>query len=355
MAIVLPQGVFSNSTQVHVRDWVLKHCQVLAVVGLHPFTFLPHTGTKTSILFLRKLRGPSDQDYPVLFAVSDEPGKDSKGQFLYDEKPVDGVPVRFPKHDLVKIAQAFRGFAASEGLGFSVPVADSDMQYDNDWFAEHVSVRQFSDIRKTDRLDAEFWQPRLLALEDRLRRHSSGSIRGHVAPRVQRYKKGAGAGFMYLDISSVDRELGMAIPSETSADDAPSRAQYIVRPGDVLVSTVRPSRNTVALVDTAALLPHVASSGFCVLRPEDVVPEYLFAYCKTRHFRDLLTRFESASMYPAVSDNDVLEMPLFDANRDTVARVKRQVSEAFACMRKARQLIQDAVRTVEEAIESKNG
>ncbi len=54
MAIVLPQGKFNNSTLAYIRAWILRRARVLAVVGLHPNTFKPHTGTKTSILFLQK-------------------------------------------------------------------------------------------------------------------------------------------------------------------------------------------------------------------------------------------------------------------------------------------------------------
>lgn len=55
MAIVLPQGRLNNTTDLPVRRYVLDHARILAVVGLHPYMFRPHTGTKTSILFLQKL------------------------------------------------------------------------------------------------------------------------------------------------------------------------------------------------------------------------------------------------------------------------------------------------------------
>jgi type I restriction enzyme M protein len=53
-AIVLPQGKFNNSSLAFIREWILKKARLLAVVGLHPNTFKPHTGTKTSVLFLQK-------------------------------------------------------------------------------------------------------------------------------------------------------------------------------------------------------------------------------------------------------------------------------------------------------------
>ena len=53
-AIVLPQGKFNNSSLAFIREWILKKARLLAVVGLHPNTFKPHTGTKTSVLFIQK-------------------------------------------------------------------------------------------------------------------------------------------------------------------------------------------------------------------------------------------------------------------------------------------------------------
>jgi len=54
MAIVLPQGKFNNSSLAYIREWILRQARLLAVVGLHPNTFKPHTGTKTSVLFVQK-------------------------------------------------------------------------------------------------------------------------------------------------------------------------------------------------------------------------------------------------------------------------------------------------------------
>jgi len=53
-AIVLPQGKFNNSSLAFIREWILRHARLLAVVGLHGNSFKPHTGTKTSVLFVQK-------------------------------------------------------------------------------------------------------------------------------------------------------------------------------------------------------------------------------------------------------------------------------------------------------------
>lgn len=53
-AIVLPQGKFNNASLAFIREWLLRKARLVAVVGLHPNTFRPHTGTKTSVLFVKK-------------------------------------------------------------------------------------------------------------------------------------------------------------------------------------------------------------------------------------------------------------------------------------------------------------
>ena len=54
LAIVLPQGVLNNANMRYVREYLFDKARILAVVGLHGNTFKPHTGTKTSVLFLQK-------------------------------------------------------------------------------------------------------------------------------------------------------------------------------------------------------------------------------------------------------------------------------------------------------------
>lgn len=58
----------------------------LAVVGLHGNVFKPHTGTKTSVLFVQKWDEtlcPRVDDYNIFFATMQEPSKDNSGDKIY--------------------------------------------------------------------------------------------------------------------------------------------------------------------------------------------------------------------------------------------------------------------------------
>lgn len=89
MAVVLPQGRFNNSSDKQIRDFIAERCRILAVVGLHGNVFKPHTGTKTSVLFVQKWDDdlcPMQEDYPIFFATMQEPSKDNSGDKIFVKK-----------------------------------------------------------------------------------------------------------------------------------------------------------------------------------------------------------------------------------------------------------------------------
>ena len=134
MAIVLPQGRLNNTTDKYIREFVEHRARILAVVGLHRNTFKPHTGTKTSVLFLQKWDSelcPKVDDYPIFFAVSDHGGKNNSGDYVSFTD--DNGQVKQDKnghliihHDLHNhegelpdgIAEAFIDWARIENLSF---------------------------------------------------------------------------------------------------------------------------------------------------------------------------------------------------------------------------------------------
>lgn len=91
MAVVLPQGRFNNASDKDLREYLAEHGRILAVIGLHGNVFKPHTGTKTSVLFLQKWNDdatagplcPRMSDYPIFFATMREPSKDNSGNKIY--------------------------------------------------------------------------------------------------------------------------------------------------------------------------------------------------------------------------------------------------------------------------------
>lgn len=82
LAYVLPDGVLANSKEKPLRKWLMDNAWVRGVVSLPGETF-KHTGTgvKTSVLVLQKKVPNVDLgNYPILMAVCDQIGWDSRGR-----------------------------------------------------------------------------------------------------------------------------------------------------------------------------------------------------------------------------------------------------------------------------------
>jgi type I restriction enzyme S subunit len=120
--------------------------------------------------------------------------------------------------------------------------------------------------------------------------------------------------FDYIDLSGVDRDTKtLSGVTRIHVSNAPSRARQVVRSGDILVSTVRPNLNGVALVPPT-VGEAIASTGFCVLRCDQqrLDKRFLFYWVRTNEFVADMTRKATGASYPAVTDRVVKdsEIPL---------------------------------------------
>ncbi len=131
----------------------------------------------------------------------------------------------------------------------------------------------------------------------------------------------------YIDISSVSNETKSIIGKQTlQSTEAPSRAQRVLKPNDILVSTVRPNLNAVAVYDGTFENLAVASTGFCVLRCKPGVDHrFVFNVCKSKAFIKAMTEQATGASYPAVNDKIIraFEVPdlSFDCQEQLTARL----------------------------------
>ena len=89
-AVVVPDGILTNSSLQPVRDWLLAHFQVQAVVSLPAFAFAHYgAGVKASLLFLRRLgKGETvDADTPIFMALAEKIGYDATGRATGNDLP----------------------------------------------------------------------------------------------------------------------------------------------------------------------------------------------------------------------------------------------------------------------------
>ncbi|CAB3743911.1 hypothetical protein LMG24238_07166 [Paraburkholderia sediminicola] len=140
--------------------------------------------------------------------------------------------------------------------------------------------------------------------------------------------------FTYVDVASVDN-IAKVIrdPKIIAGSEAPTRARKAIRAGDVLVSTVRPNLNAVAMVPDN-LDGEVASTGFCVLRAkEDVSSRYLLFFTRSQRFIIGLQALVAGALYPAVTDGQVLDQELPQRSAPEQNQIVELLSRAESIVR----------------------
>jgi type I restriction enzyme M protein len=99
MAIVLPDGILTNSSLQYVRDFIMEKTQILAVVSLPQFTFSHYgAGVKSSLVFVRK-KGEKEKlgRYKIFMAIAEHIGYDATGR-------------RDPQNELATVYEEYRKF-----------------------------------------------------------------------------------------------------------------------------------------------------------------------------------------------------------------------------------------------------
>jgi type I restriction enzyme S subunit len=156
--------------------------------------------------------------------------------------------------------------------------------------------------------------------------------------------------FTYIDLSSVNQSTKeIATPQQISPSNAPSRARQLVQSDDVLVSTVRPNLNGVAIV-SSDFDGATASTGFTVLRAtEELEPAYLFHWVRSPAFVSEMVRQATGQSYPAVSDRIIKESLIPTPPRAEQLRISQLLDHVEALRSKRRaalSLLSDLAQSV---------
>jgi hypothetical protein len=218
------------------------------------------------------------------------------------------------------------------------------------WKPDDASActRSASDVFTAGRFDADYFRPRYQSLLALLRRQGK-TLRDVARLREDMFTPQPGQPFHYIEIGDLAAD-GAATSQVVPGEEAPSRATWIVQPGDVITSTVRPNRCLTGLIEPEQAV-NICSSGFAVLTPKGIPGELLFAYLRLPVICELMDLHTTASMYPAISTTDLMRLPFLLPADATIKKVKQQITAARAARREAHALLETAKQAVEIAIE----
>lgn len=319
MAIVLPQGRFNNSSDKYIRDFIAERCRILAVVGLHGNVFKPHTGTKTSVLFVQKWDDeicPRREDYPIFFATMQLPSKDNSGDKIYATTS-EGKLLRdnhnhlIVEHDLFNhdgltqdgIAEAFIEFAKRERLSFFDSSSFDEPHYKNlleELECTEIFLSEVLASSNGGRIDSHFFEKKYLQSIEKVVLHKTVFLKdivtkkistGHTpSMKISEYYGGKinfiktdnlREGYIKTPFNDYLTESGNEIISNTK-----------LQVGDVITTIIGADENVIArtALITEEFLPANINQNIALIRVNQniISPEFLTVYLNTKFGKNFL-------------------------------------------------------------------
>lgn len=135
--------------------------------------------------------------------------------------------------------------------------------------------------------------------------------------------------FTYVEIGSISTTYGVIEqPSKIKGAKAPSRARKLLKEGTIILSTTRPYRNAIAIVDSK-YNNAVGTTGFAALKPNN--DELYYLYCILRSPLGMLQLEQrmSNSNYPAITEEALRDILIPYFSDDDLSTLKSYCLKVF--------------------------
>ena len=274
MLIVIDDTVLNGERQRNIRQWMLDKFILLGVHSL-PFNafFKAKANIKTSIIHLRKKETERESQGHIFMSIANNIGHDNHCGDTTE------------RNNLVDILMMYFNWRRTGSLETDIkPNQDTN---ENLECPQQVWIEPPENL-KVDRLDSFYYSPDLKECRRVLaEKHEKGEIKlaygkdFKIAPKInknaRRKLQKSGKALKYIEIGDVTH-YGLIVKHITDTiDKLPSRGEYQVKKGDVLMAINNSSRGTVVLVPEE-YEGMICTSGFLVIRPDSAQQGKLLWY-----------------------------------------------------------------------------
>lgn len=213
-------------------------------------------------------------------------------------------------------------------------------------------VVNLSNIKSVHRADAEYFQPKYEKLIGFLGKDKQ-SLNMLAKRKSKRIKLIPENPYRYIEISDIDIGCGEISFNIVQGHELPANAKTKIEGGELIVSKVRPTRGGVGIVPEDWDNNFVASGAFSVFEVPSPTREYLQVVLRTIIGKLQLEKPTTGSSYPTVDDEDVEKLLIPVLPKPIQQRISALVHQSHEARKKAKELLEEAKRKVEEAIEGK--
>lgn len=350
IAIILPKGDLDEREKQYVRNYIMEQSQILAVIALHKFTFVPFTQQKTSLVLLKRMsRNQIPKDYKIFMAVSEKPGRDKSGNLIYEKDTTGNIlfdEYERPKldTDLSVISQEF--VSGKPKIGFWVKCSEL-----------------------VGRINAEYYNPKYMKVRNIVTEgdfillneilvEKDGIINGKDLSAVSKNGKRHynENGIPYLRVGDVkENEIDLIGAEKIDPFEYDLSTVPKLKVGDLLV-TRKGTTGRAAVVSEDELKAILSSEIIRLRLVEDYVlsnkkkvrinPYYIAAYLNSNYGKQLILQKQTGGISEGINHPDLKEIEIPILSQDKMDEIAKEYREANSKLKKARK----GIRTIPSKI-----
>src|SRR3989338_9649195 len=226
-----------------------------------------------------------------------------------------------------------------EQLGLKDFKADEDL----------YSIVNFSEIKLASRMDAEYFQPKYEKLLEILKQ--SKPLIGLVKQAKRRAEIIPKKEYSYIEISDVNAGSGEVTSNSVLGKELPTNAKIKIEGGELLVSKVRPTRGAVTIIPMEWKKDYIVSGAFSVFDVQYPIGEYLQVVLRSVIVKLQIERPTTGTSYPTITDADVENILIPVLSLEKQNKIGELVQKSHVARKKAKELLEETKRKVEEEIE----
>lgn len=219
---------------------------------------------------------------------------------------------------------------------------------DVEFYIKQTNNKKYSwteSIEIEDRIDSEFYKPKYRYLS---KLNNMSELSYYYKISKKRINKNIDRKIKYIDLSSVNNIIE---PSDFNTKELPSRAQFLVKEGNLIISTLKGS-NKISIIPEH-LNDSVCSTGFIVIASKShLTTEYLYLVFSNKVFNMQIERYSTGSIMSGVNHDNFNKMliPVI-SNKQIIDTITNKIRKHFRLLYYSKQLIQEAKQDVEDLIE----
>jgi restriction endonuclease S subunit len=223
-----------------------------------------------------------------------------------------------------------------------------------DWKPKHTLtfVKNFSDTQKAERIDAEYFQPKYEEIIEAVKKYKGGydELGNLVKIKDKNFTPKNNEQYKYIELANISSNGEINGYTENLGNELPSRARRKVQKGDLIVSSIEGSLESIALI-TEDWKNALCSTGFFVINSDKTNPETLLILLKTKIGQLQLKRGCKGTILTAIGKDELSKIILPIIDPKIQEEIKNKIVKMYETKKFSKFLLEIAKRGVEIAIE----